>query len=86
VWATRPWPGVKFDGIIHWEDPYDADGKLKPKHTCNIISEDDCVEKCVIRKGLEATKNPPKYKLGWAQCDMWANDQIRDCRKECNAN
>ena len=34
-------------------------------------------------KAIEQTKKPPKYKLGTYQCDTWADDILRQCKKEC---
>jgi uncharacterized protein RhaS with RHS repeats len=70
-------------GKIEKDEPYDGNGKLKPNYSCNKVSDNSCVERCLIRKAGEHTKKPPKYCLGKYQCQHWADDILDQCQKEC---
>jgi RHS repeat-associated protein len=70
-------------GQIEKDFPYGPDGKLKKNNSCNTVSTNSCVESCVNRKAIEQTKKPPLYELGTYQCDTWADDILRQCKKEC---
>ena len=56
-------------GAIEIDEPYDANGKLKPQYECTTISKDKCVEDCVNRRAINATRHPPHFELGVYQCN-----------------
>lgn len=76
-------PFMCVPGTIENDAPYDASGKLKSGHQCTQTEKSACVERCVVRKATEATKQPPRYCLGSYQCQDWAEETLRTCRAEC---
>jgi RHS repeat-associated protein len=82
-WDFSSWFGP-VPGNIEKDYPYDPNGKLKPNYSCQKVSDNQCYEKCVNRRSLDATRHPPGYWLGRYQCDTWVNDIERQCKQECH--
>lgn len=83
--APKEGAGVYFEvpGYIEWEYPYNPDGTVKPPYSCSTVSNSHCVERCVLRRLREDTTVPPNYKAGKYQCDMYAEDVLTVCERQC---
>jgi len=63
------------------ENPYGRNGELKPAFTCELVSEDPCVERCVRARTKD---RPPKYGLlNGENCASWADKTLEACRRKC---
>jgi len=70
-------------GRFEAEQPYDADGRLRPGYACALVSEDPCVERCVVQ---HTKGRPPAYGLlNGHTCGRWADETLSHCRRQCKA-
>jgi RHS repeat-associated protein len=70
-------------GKIEWENPFDASGNIKSGYSCQTVSKNNCVEKCVIKRLREDSVVPPNYAVGKYQCSNYATDVMTACATAC---
>ncbi len=80
-WIPSTILGQSVPGKLEPDNPFSSPGgPYKPGFSCSNVSKDKCVEKCVN----ENFKPPfPNFQLGVYQCDTWADDVVRRCKKAC---
>jgi len=73
--------GGSTEGQFLQERPYDGNGHLRPGFTCDLASQDPCVERCV----RERSKGPaPMYSISNGHsCGAWAKKTLQECEKKC---
>jgi RHS repeat-associated protein len=72
-------------GWVYPEEPYEdcQTAKPKPEYSCQTISKNDCVERCLMNEATRSAKDPPDYRVGVYQCNDWADDTVSRCMKAC---
>jgi RHS repeat-associated protein len=70
-------------GKIEWENPFDSSGNIKSGYSCQTVSKNNCVEKCVIKRLKEDSVVPPNYEVGQHQCSQYATDVMSACAAAC---